>query len=163
MPKIRPANYSSLQKALHWIIALLIFYQITFVEYLEKMGEAFRSGGMPDTLTSILGNGHIVSGCTILALVLLRLWLRIKNGAPAEPEGTSPLMAKAATAAHHTFYLILLLAPLSGIAMYFLGFRQAGAIHHFMEPAFLLLITLHVGAALWHQFIIKDKLLQRMI
>ena len=34
--------------------------------------------------------------------------------------------------------------------------------HGFIAPALLLLVVLHVGAALYHQFLLKDNLLARM-
>jgi cytochrome b561 len=35
-------------------------------------------------------------------------------------------------------------------------------LHGFIAPALLLLVALHVGAALYHQFLLKDHLLARM-
>jgi cytochrome b561 len=35
-------------------------------------------------------------------------------------------------------------------------------LHGFIAPALLLLVVLHVGAALYHQFLLKDHLLARM-
>jgi len=43
----------------------------------------------------------------------------------------------------------------------FLDFA-ARMLHGFIAPALLLLILLHVGAAFYHQFALKDNLLSRM-
>ncbi|WP_417670052.1 cytochrome b [Roseibium sp.] len=157
----QPASYSRLQIALHWIIAALIAFQLIFGEAMEELGEALREGEMPDAMTSLMGNAHIWVGVAILALMVLRIALKLMRGAPAPVPGPrwQEILAKSV---HGLLYLLLIVAPVTGLAAWYSGIYQAGEIHHILKPAFILLIALHVVGALWHQFIARDTTLRRM-
>jgi cytochrome b561 len=110
------------------------------------------------------------------------LWKFANKGLPT-PAGTG-LLKKAAAAGHGLLYLLILLQPISGWAMSsaanfpvtFFGWFQFPAIvstNHALhesladvhEALFYVLVTvaaLHVVAALYHHFILKDDVLRRM-
>lgn len=162
MPAQQVRGYTATQITLHWLIVVLVFFQLIFG---ESMSSAFRAafrGTAVDPTDASLATAHIWVGFAVLFLALLRLALRLKAGAPPAPEGESPLLALAAKLTHALFYLLLILVPVSGIVAYY-WYRGAGEIHELGKPAFILLIALHVIAALWHQFYLRDGLLMRML
>ena len=162
MSKSQPASYSRAQIVLHWLIALIVFFQLIFGESIGDYGHALRDGQTPDSMTFLMGNAHIWAGIAVLVLMLARIALRISNGAP-EPIPGPKLQETIAKAIHGLFYLLLFAAPLTGLAAWFGGIREAGEIHEIMKPAFIILIVLHVAGALYHKFVLKDATMDRMV
>jgi cytochrome b561 len=157
---IKPASYSRLQIYLHWAVVLLIAYQFLFS---DGMSRAF--GQVLDnvaTATSLAATSHIVIGFTVLALTLLRLLLRATRGAPAHPDAETPLMRLAARITHWGIYALLVLVPLSGSVAWYASLGVAGEAHEVFKTLLLILIGLHVLAALFHQFVLKTNLIARM-
>jgi cytochrome b561 len=156
-----PKGYSSAQIGLHWIIALLIALQFLFN---EPMGEAFDSlmrGTVPPFSWGVWA--HIAGGVAILALVLWRVALRRSRGVPPPPEGDGTLLGRAATLGHWALYALMLLLPVSGLVAWFGGVETAAEAHEVMTSVLLFVVAVHVAAALWHQFWLKDHLLLRMM
>ncbi|MEP3049268.1 MAG: cytochrome b/b6 domain-containing protein [Roseibium sp.] len=162
MSSSQPLSYARSQIILHWLIAALVFFQIIFGENIGDFGRALRDGTTPEMITVVLGRSHVIFGITILMLMIARLALRIKHGAPA-PVPAPKVQDFLARAAHNLLYVSLIAAPLTGIAAWFFGIREAGAVHHYMKPAFILLIALHIVGALWHKFVLKDAVMKRML
>jgi cytochrome b561 len=124
---------------------------------------------------------HFIIGDLVLVLTLIRAYFLRKDGKPAPIEGGSAAANKIATGIHHLLYFLLIALPVSGIIMISstglieaLGSNDPGKlpdlekfmIHdvHFAFFALLsLTIALHALAALQHQFILKDNLIQRMM
>lgn len=158
----QPASYSRAQIFLHWAIALLVFFQLIFGEAIGDYGHALRDGATPDSTTFLMGNAHIWSGVAILVLMLARIALRLIHGAPALIPGPK-LQETVAKAIHGLFYLLLIAAPLTGLAAWYLKIRPAGEVHELMKPVFIVLIVLHIVGALWHKFVLKDDTMQRMV
>jgi cytochrome b561 len=52
--------------------------------------------------------------------------------------------------------------PITGMAAWFGGVLQAGELHGTVKPVIIVLVGLHIAAALYHHFIKKDGLLLRM-
>lgn len=158
----RPAGYTAAQIALHWIIVALVLFQLIFG---EDMGHAFRTvreGGALEGGDATSANLHLWVGIAILVLAAVRLVTRLGFGAPPAPEGTSALQARLAEGMHWLFYLLLFLAPISGLVAWYVT-PAVGDLHSFSKPAFIVLIVLHAGAALYHQFVVKDGVLRRML
>ena len=156
-----PKGYSSAQIGLHWIIALLIALQFLFN---EPMGEAFDSlmrGTVPPFSWGVWA--HIAGGVAILSLVLWRVALRRSRGVPPPPEGDGTLLGRAATLGHWALYALMLLLPVSGLVAWFGGVDTAAEAHEVMTSLLLVVLAVHVAAALWHQFWLKDHLLRRMM
>ena len=156
-----PKGYSPAQIGLHWIIALLIALQFLFN---EPMGEAFDSvmrGTVPPFSWGVWA--HIAGGVSILALVLWRVALRRSRGVPPPPEGEGTLLGRAASLGHWALYALMVLMPVSGLVAWFGGVDTAGEAHGLMSNLMLFVLAVHVAAALWHQFWLKDHLLLRMM
>lgn len=168
--------YGSLSKFLHWAIVLLILPQYFLVEAAEEL---------PDGLEKLqIMTWHKSLGMLVLMLALVRIaWKFINKGAPG-PIGND-WQRKAAAAGHGLLYLLILAQPLSGwitsstgnYPVTFFGWFQFPALvgenhdlHEVMEEvhevlffALLTVAAVHVAAALYHHFVLKDGVLRRML
>lgn len=154
-----PEKYSRLQIILHWAIAALMV--VSFITH-EAMGEAWDA--VEDGGIAVIEGGariHQLVGLTILALAVVRIILRLTKGAPA-PVPAPKLQDLAAKITHIGLYVVIFALPITGMMAVGAGIEAAAEFH---EPLFqlgMVLILLHVGAALYHQFIVKDNLMARM-
>ncbi len=173
-------RYTGVAIALHWILAVAI---------LTAFGVGLTLEGMPLSAAKLkLINWHKWAGVTILFLSVLRLLWRLTHRPPALPaeiERAMPGWQRVAFhGTHHLMYLLFFVVPLAGWAyssargypIVWLGVLPlpdfvpvdkalANAIkpwHAASAFALMGLVGLHVAAALKHQFIDKDGLLQRM-
>jgi cytochrome b561 len=161
MTSNRPFGYSATQISLHWIIAVLVLFQLLFGESMTTVVDAQAKGTVVSSTDLSMGTAHYWVGVAVLLLVLLRLALRVGFGAP-KPAGASPLLVKLAAMAHWLFYALLLAVPLTGLLAYYFS-DPFGDIHGLGKPAVIVLIGLHAAAALYHQFLLKDGTLRRML
>jgi cytochrome b561 len=155
-------GYSAAQISLHWLIVVLVFFQLIFGESMSTSFQGSLQATAVDPTDATLAMAHIWVGFAILALVVIRLVLRLRDGAPPPPRDESPALVLAAKATHALFYILLFAVPVSGIVAYY-WLPSAGEIHELGKPAFIILIVLHIAAALWHQFWLRDGLLMRML
>lgn len=153
-------GYSRVRIALHWALAGLIIHQLIFGEDMGRAWRAVRNSAAPDMTVAVWA--HIVVGVTVLALVMWRLTLRLKRGVPAAPEGESRLVKLAGTLGHGGLYALMIVAPVSGLLAWYGGVATMAEVHSWLKPALILLIAVHIAAALYHQFIVKDGLMNRM-
>ena len=174
-PRIaKPKRYHPALVALHWIIAILIFATPLFA---EDGGEGFSPGGV-----STLGI-HMILGIAVLVLLVIRLIIRWRTQHPDWATAGGAFLDKIGGLTHWALYFFTFAITITGIALVaqtnrfarvfglggvarpqFMpgGFEVLGAFHGLSWTLLLLLILLHVGAALYHQFIRKDNLLSRM-
>lgn len=156
----KPAGYSGIQILLHWVIGLLIVFQLIFGEDMGQAWNTFEKGGVPVMGTMVWA--HILVGIAVLLLALWRLTLRLTRGAPPAPKGESAAATLAAHITHWTFYALMILFPVTGLLAWYGGYEAMAEVHQFFKPVLIVLILLHLVAALWHQFWLKDNLLARM-
>ncbi len=172
-----PERYGAVAQALHWLIALLIAAMFGLGWFMTSL----PIGQQKFELYQL----HKSLGITILALVLVRLAWRLVKGAPAWPPGMRPLERRAAGLAHAALYGLILAQPVIGFLQSnaanfpvvlwerwplpaLIGSNQPLAerllgLHGLMAFVLLLLVALHVLAALRHHFWLKDGVLQRML
>ncbi|WP_193336993.1 cytochrome b [Devosia beringensis] len=155
------AGYSSLQIGLHWLIAALIFFQLVFGESMVAATEAAEEGEALGGTDAALATAHYWVGLSVLALVALRFAIRLRQGVPA-PIDENPLLVLAAKATHWLFYALLVVVPVTGLLAVYVN-PEVGEIHQLAKPAFVILIVLHAGAALFHHFVLRDATLRRML
>lgn len=153
-----PERYATVQIGLHWLIFLLFVLNYTLS---DGMGRALRvklEGGVPDQFAALV---HPPVGVAILVLTLIRIALRWRLGVPALPAG-KPMLTRLAHLGHLALYALLLAVPLSGMAAWGAGIRAAGDVHEVLVTLTVIVVAGHAGAALFHQFVLKDGLLERM-
>jgi cytochrome b561 len=165
-------QYSKRTSILHWLIFLLVggaFFLGHYLADLENTQEKL-------SLLPV----HFLTGDLILILVLVRIYFRKKDGEPA-PANANPLLNKLATATHGLLNISLIVVAISGTVTVLTSgviealkksdpslipdFDKVGAMvfHQFFIGAMLLLLALHVVATLYHQFIVKDNLMRRIM
>jgi cytochrome b561 len=172
----KPKRYSPVLVSLHWIIAILIFS--TFL----LAGD--NEGGGAATIAGIPTLGvHMLLGITILILLTIRLIVRWRTQHPDWATAGNRFLDKVGELTHWALYLFTFGMTITGISLATRGNRFArafglavsaptgqlrprgfsiGMFHGLIWFFLFLLILLHVGAALYHQFILKDNLLGRM-
>lgn len=176
-----PSRYSTPAIALHWLLALAILGSMALGWYM--------SGLKFSPLQLKLYNWHKWAGITILALSVLRLAWRLTHRPPALPARTLQAMPGwqrgAYHATHHLMYLLFFAVPLMGWAYSSMaGFpvvwfgvlalpdfvavdkefaKVIKPIHGWLAYTLLALVALHVAAAIKHQLVDRDGLLQRML
>lgn len=156
-----PAGYSRVQIVLHWAVAALVLAQFLDSDAMNSAWRAVEKGEA--AVTTPLVWVHVLVGIAVLVFALWRLALRFGRGVPEAPAGTSPLMDKAADAGHWALYALMLALPLSGLAGWYGGIAVAIELHQLTKAALIAVVSLHVAAALYHQYIRKDRLLLRMM
>ncbi len=155
-----PKGYNRTQIRLHWIIFILIAAQYILhepiVDAWKKMSEGAEVGFSP------LVAAHVFGGILVFVLMLWRIAVRLKRGAPSLPAEDAGITKLAAHGTHLALYALLLLLPVSGAMAWFGGVEAAAAGHSVMRLVLILFVLLHVVGALYHQFFLKNNLLDRM-
>jgi len=152
-------KYSTLQIVLHWLIALLI---IAAWLLSDGMGEALRTR-VQSGATGIEGNTiHVWLGGATFLLVLIRIVVRLIQGAPGPVPGGSELIEKAGVWGHRLLYVLMVLTPALGAATWYGGIGFTGELHDLSSSALMLVALGHAVMAIYHQFILKDGTLSRM-
>lgn len=169
-------KYSPTAITLHWLIALLIITAFFVGLY---MADLQLSPWKLKILT-----WHKWLGVTIALLVLFRIFWRMTHRPPELPAGMSILMRKLSGLAHLAIYLLMVVIPILGwlhssaagvTVVYFnliplpdlVGKDKAlshlfGELHEGAAWVLVGLVGLHVAAALKHQLVDRDNLLDRM-
>jgi cytochrome b561 len=173
--------YKGTARGLHWVTVALVAIQLPIGLYMTYRGNTLN---VWDAVTGALYNGHKVIGVTILLVVLWRLLYRLTRGAPADEPTIEPWQRLASHLNHWGLYVLLICAPLAGYigislfpALDIFGLfslpgivapdkeaaKTAFAVHKLLVMLLVLLIVVHVAAALFHYFVRKDNVLGRMI
>ena len=154
-------GFSLTQIALHWGVAVLIIYQLLMGDDMSGLWRQIQQTGPQATTTAAWI--HIITGVAVLALVLWRLTLRFTRGVPAAPEGESRALKLAGDAGHILLYVLMIALPVTGLLAWYAGITSLADLHGGILKALLWLVIVgHVAAALYHHFILKDGLLNRM-
>lgn len=165
-------QYSTRTAILHWLIFLLFIVALYLGHQLDEL---------PDNNDKLaLFPAHFLIGDLILLLTLLRIYFRKRDGEPAAANA-NPLLNKVAALTQVLMNLgAIAVAVSGGITALSSGvieavkagnpamipdFHKVAAkeFHELFIGIFLALVVLHVAAALYHQFIVKDQLLRRIM
>ena len=162
MLAVAPTGYRASQIHLHWTVFALVAFQFFFGDNMTDLFRAAHEG--PATEVSPFWTAvHIVVGLAILILMIARLALRQRYGAPSPPAGENAALRWVARAVHIGLYADLIGAAIVGLLAYFL-FPQLAGLHHLMtRPVLLLLVGVHVLGALYQHFVLRTDVVRRML
>lgn len=164
--------YGKISRAFHWIMALLIVWQLL------KIGDRIADG--EHWIGNTLVPWHVSIGTLLMVLVVLRIiWVfSQRKQRPLQNPATAFLVK----AGHFLLYACMFLMPLTGI-MYLVGkgfglkafgtqiiargaeipwMAQFGGLHVPIAWLLVILIVGHIGIALFHHFAKRDDTLRRM-
>lgn len=167
-------NYGSVAKFLHWLIFILVFVMIVGGFFLDDI---------PDEYKGVIYNLHKLTGLTILFLMMLRVFWALCNQKPAMPASSPRWQNFAARTTHVVLYVLVIAMPLAG----WIGSSAAGKgphigdmvlqlpvpedkslkslmfeMHELIAYLIIAFVSIHVLAALYHHFVLKDDVLRRM-
>jgi cytochrome b561 len=170
------SKYTCNAIALHWLVALLMVVAFAVGQYMADLELS------PWKLKIFAWHKWV--GVTIFILVLYRIYWRLTHAAPPLPNTMNENMKKGAGVTHLILYLLMVAIPITGWlhssaagvgVVYFnliplpdLIDKNKEVAHFFKELhenlnwGLLALVIMHVAAALKHQFVDKDNLLDRM-
>lgn len=173
MSETAPKRYHPVHVVIHWLMALLVFMML-------GVGKFAMPGVSPDDPQKVMMlQSHTYIGGGIALLLIIRLVLRFTTKRPAPADAGNAFLNLVAKATHFLLYLLLIGMAVSGLGMYqlanlpavfggaqpyppdFFDYLPRGG-HGLISWLLLLLVALHFGAAMYHQFIKKDDLLARM-
>ncbi len=175
MTDLTPTSYNRYSRYIHWLMAFLILLMVF-------LGWRFDD---KDTFLLNRANLHKSIGILILLLTFLRIGLRLGYKAPPEPPMPN-WQLWAAKVLHVGFYVVMIAMPLSGWLMVSTSAREIPffgipwphlpvpqthdahetfeAVHGLIAKLlFYGMIPLHVLAALKHQLVDKDTVVEHMV
>lgn len=165
-------QYSKRTAVMHWLIFLLVVAAFYFGHQLDESKDGMQKLSMYPL--------HFLIGDLALLLVLVRIYFRKKDGEPA-PANASPLLNKLAALTHVGLNLSVIAVVITGIVTAATSgviealkahdpalipdFHTVDAkeVHELFIGVLFALVVLHVLAALYHQFILKDNLMRRIM
>ncbi|MFM7631999.1 MAG: cytochrome b [Betaproteobacteria bacterium] len=172
-----PQRYSGTAKVLHWLMALMILGLFAVGQYMSDLSMS------PTKLQ--LYSWHKWFGVTAFLLVLIRLGWRLTHQPPTLPLHMSTLQQRASHLAHAALYGLMLAIPVSGWLMSSAkGYQTVwfgvlpipdvlakdkslgdllAEVHGTLNGVLMLIVFIHVIAALKHHFIDRDDILKRML
>lgn len=167
-----PARYHPIHVAVHWLMFLLVVAMLGMGKFILPSVPA------DDPQKPSMLQIHAYVGAFITVLLIVRLTLLFTTKRPAPADAGNAFLNFAARAVHFLLYVLLIGMAVSGLGMFqqadlpavFNGetpypdfFAYPSRLGHGLFSTLLvLLIALHIGAALYHQIIRKENLFARM-
>ena len=171
-------RYTRTAIVLHWLVFALLVAQYAIGWTMPHIGR--------NTPVTTLISLHFSIGVLIIGVIVVRLIWRIFHGEPKQEAGIPKWQVRSARVIHWLLYLLLAVVPLLGwvnasyrgmqitffglvhvpqlVGAHASGWSWTGDIHTLVaEYGILPLVGLHVAAALYHYFIRRDRVLQRML
>jgi cytochrome b561 len=169
-------KYTRVAMALHWLTALLVVGLFGLGWYMVDLPKGPDRGA-----TFAL---HKSLGLSVFMLTVWRLAWRVRHPAPALPHSVAPWRATLAHAVHASFYVLLVLQPVTGyLSSSFSGYDTAWfgislpswghhnpplnelftELHVLCSITLLGFVLLHVAGAVSHVLTPGDRVLRRML
>jgi cytochrome b561 len=169
-------NYDNVAVALHWTTALLVVVQFAFAETWDYFAKPTQ-----ETMQSL----HVSLGVLLIAVIVARIVWRLIPGHQVSSLdiGWARIASKGV---HYLLYLLLgaqvvtgfLFRWAQGHSVSFFGLfaipspfdafdkasrRQVHTIHEWLGWAIVIVAFAHALAALYHHYVLKDRVLMRML
>ncbi len=170
-------QYNNTARSLHWLILVLLVIQFAVAWTMPDIDRDSKPVG--------LIAWHLSIGVIILLVMLVRLGWRAVSEVPPPPADLQPALRLLSRTTHFLLYAILIVLPLlgwinanaRGWTVWFLGViplptlaapesswgAEMGDVHQIFAYLLLGVAGLHVLGALYHQFVLRDALLSRML
>ncbi len=183
-------SWGAIARSLHWGVVAIILIQVPLGFWMVEVYEEYAKTYGDDTLVMRTSNAHHTLGLMVLIIAVTRLIWRFSNVTPGLPDSLRTYQRYLARLTHVFLYAILIVYPLSGWAalsayegefpIFFFGYDSVprivpqvvegeafdypffAAIHRNLWRIGGVILGLHVGGALWHQFVARDGILRRM-
>jgi cytochrome b561 len=167
--------YDMVAIVLHWSIALLIAGAFLLGLTVDDFPKAWKDAVV---------NTHVLMGLAVLLLTVVRIGWRLGHKPPPLPKSSSPLLEKLSKVVHLLLYALMLIVPVIGLpTLLYRGrgidfglfqvaqllprtpeiFRPLTELHELGAYALVFLGVGHILAALYHQLILRDQLVGRML
>lgn len=168
-------RYHPMLVVMHWLLAIMIVIAI----FMGTNVLAEIPNSHPEKLFAL--QMHMIMGMVILVFMVIRLLVRFFTSIPPRADIGNGLLNWLGHVAHYALYILVFGLATSGVGIALLSglpeiiFGGSGqplpanfdqylprAAHGILSRLLMLLITGHVLAFLYHQFIRKDSLFSRM-
>ncbi len=169
-------QYGTTAKVLHWLVVALLLAQYSIGWLMPDLHRGMKPGA---AMTF-----HVSVGTSILVLIVLRFAWRLAH--PVAPESSLPPWQRLSSeVVHWLLYVLVLATTVTGwlfasfrgwsMSFFFLApmpmlasdnaaaGKAIDGLHQAMEWALLVVIGIHVAAALAHIFVYRDRIMQRML
>lgn len=177
---VRPqpvGRYGTVSILLHWLMLVLLIAVYAAIEFREF----FPKGSGP---REAFKTWHFMLGLSVLGLVWLRIVARLVWRTPALPSAEAAWRHAVARTTHIALYIFMIGMPIAGWLVLsaegeiipFFGFElpalvgsnaqfaeQVEAIHKLGGTIGYGIIGIHAAASLFHHFILRDRVLARMM
>jgi cytochrome b561 len=169
-------GYGTVSRIFHWVTVLLVAVMIPVGLVMVQ--------DIPRSVQDPLFILHKGLGPFVLVVVLLRLGWRAFHPAPPLPASVPELQARLARAVHVALYVFLIVQAVSGYVRVTTGGfpnevltrlgippllpkaervgELASDVHAVSATVLIILIAMHVGAALYHGIVRRDGVFSRM-
>ena len=156
---------------IHWLTTILILALFPLGKYMEGI-EATDKMGLIEV--------HIILGIIVLILTIFRSYLFFKAPRPGHLETGSNFNNKLLVFIHKSFYFLLFIITISGVATMILGgygdalsngnaelikpHSEIGPLgaHSLMSVILIIFIVMHVVGVIKHYFLTKENTLKRI-
>ena len=172
---MKPTRYHPALVALHWFLAAFIVLALALGMFVLK--------AIPNSSLQKIEalRAHMGGAAVIAVLMSVRFAIRMLSARPDPASAGHPVLDRIAKISHYAFYGLVAGMVATGLATALLAglpaivFGGSGAplpesfavfptriVHGWIAKALAVLISVHVLAALYHQFVRRDGLLKRM-
>ena len=167
-----PTRHSPALVTFHWLTVVLVFAQFVLGELMADMADPAAK------LTPLVV--HMILGTLTLIVMVIRIFVRGAEAKPAPATAGNAFLDRVGEWTHYGIYALVILMSLSGMGIALqaglapaifgtaiilpesFGAFLSYTLHTVIAPLLGLLLLLHIGAALYHQFMLKDNLIARM-
>ncbi|MCP8940297.1 cytochrome b/b6 domain-containing protein [Alsobacter sp. SYSU M60028] len=168
-------HYDSVSRTFHWTMAALV---------LGLMALGLAVDAFPRDWERGVVQVHVAFGAITLLLLVLRVAWRLTHAAPPVSEAGGALMALLAKVGHLGLYVVVAAVLVAGLATAFsrglpIDFgifsipspiaadralaRPTKEVHELLSWALMAMVAVHAAAAVWHERVLRDGTMQRML
>ena len=176
-------SYDAVARSLHWVSALLFIAALTIGLYFATLD--YRNNKLDYAKFAEWIAWHKTFGTAVFLLVFYRLYHRFRHPPPALPVDMPGWMRMSSHLSHISLYGLIVVLGLTGLVASDIGNypvrlfelwllpQTAGEnrpladeifqIHMILGDVAAGLVAIHIGASLYHHFVVKDQVLARML